>query len=377
MKDQIAILCVDDDILVLNTIKSLLEDQLSSDYIIYSALDAEEAMEVIDEILNLKYDLPVAIVDYIMPGIKGDKLMEMIHDRNPGTKNILLTGQATTDGIQNAVNKASLYRFISKPWDYDDFLMTIKEAIKTYFLEIELENERLELKKANAELRKLDQAKSYFLGLISHEINTPLFSISGYTDLIKSELEDKNMKEYIEDIDKSVTRLKRFAEYSLLSTRLISRKYELSITPITAKSIIDVSVGLSTDKLSQKSISLANDCKSNETILEIDEQLIPLALRIILENSIKFSGSGGIIKLSDCLDNAYYSLTISDSGSGFNKLSLEHAFDIFYTDELMNHQEGLGLGLALVKIIMDQHSGKVELRNNEEGGASVTLHFPV
>ena len=377
MKNQIAILCVDDDILVLNTIKSLLEDQLSSDYIIYSALDAEEAMEVIDEILNLKYDLPVAIVDYIMPGIKGDKLMEMIHDRNPGTKNILLTGQATTDGIQNAVNKASLYRFISKPWDYDDFLMTIKEAIKTYFLEIELENERLELKKANAELRKLDQAKSYFLGLISHEINTPLFSISGYTDLIKSELEDKNMKEYIEDIDKSVTRLKRFAEYSLLSTRLISRKYELSITPITAKSIIDVSVGLSTDKLSQKSISLANDCKSNETILEIDEQLIPLALRIILENSIKFSGSGGIIKLSDCLDNAYYSLTISDSGSGFNKLSLEHAFDIFYTDELMNHQEGLGLGLALVKIIMDQHSGKVELRNNEEGGASVTLHFPV
>ena len=151
---QIAILCVDDEPVVTESLRSLFSQTLKNIKIIEIAHDAEEAMEVVEEFIEDKIDLHVVISDYIMPGTKGDDLLVDIHEKFPKAKKIMLTGQSDINGVKNAINKAQLYRFLEKPWINDDMILTIRGAITAYEQETRLEQQNLELKKLNQELEK-------------------------------------------------------------------------------------------------------------------------------------------------------------------------------------------------------------------------------
>jgi response regulator RpfG family c-di-GMP phosphodiesterase len=81
----------------------------------------------------------LVIADYIMPGMKGDELLTRIHQLSPKTIKIMLTGQADVLGIGKAINKANLYRYLTKPWQADDLSLTVTEAIYRYQREQQLE----------------------------------------------------------------------------------------------------------------------------------------------------------------------------------------------------------------------------------------------
>ncbi|MBR1443569.1 MAG: response regulator [Firmicutes bacterium] len=126
------ILCVDDEKVLLNILYEQLEEWFGENYQIERALSGEEALEIIDECIADGRKVSVVISDYIMPNMKGDELLAKIKDRDPRIKKIMLTGYAAIDGIINAINKAGLYRYISKPWDNKDLMLTLLEAIKSY-----------------------------------------------------------------------------------------------------------------------------------------------------------------------------------------------------------------------------------------------------
>lgn len=151
------ILCVDDENMVLTSLKDQLKTSISG-YDIETAEDGEEALEFMEELLDEEGELSLVISDYIMPGIKGDEVLTQIHKRFPKAIKILLTGQATTDGITNAVNNANLYRYIGKPWDSKDLSLTIHEAIKSYNMERQLEVQNLSLEASNKELTAFTEA---------------------------------------------------------------------------------------------------------------------------------------------------------------------------------------------------------------------------
>lgn len=145
------ILCVDDERTVLNRLKVELKEALGNDYLIEIAETAEEALEVIEEILGNNYELPVVVADYIMPSMKGDELLQRIHQKVPKTLKIMLTGQATIEAVSNVVNHAKLYRYISKPWDPEDLKLTVTEAIRSYSQEKKLEEQNWMLQQMNQE----------------------------------------------------------------------------------------------------------------------------------------------------------------------------------------------------------------------------------
>ncbi len=146
---QVAVLCVDDEPVVTESLRTLFSQMLKNVEIIEIAHSAEEAMEVIEEFIEDEIDLQVVISDYIMPGTKGDKLLVDIHQKFPKAKKIMLTGQSDISGIKNAINKAHLYRFLEKPWSNDDMLLTIRGAITAYEQETLLEQQNRELIQLN------------------------------------------------------------------------------------------------------------------------------------------------------------------------------------------------------------------------------------
>jgi len=133
------IICVDDEQMVLTSLKSQLKHHFGNEFIIETVDSAEEAIEVFHEYIRNNAIVPLVISDQIMPGMKGDEFLKEIHSINSSTLKILLTGQASADAIGNAVNYASLYRYISKPWEQTDLNLTVAEAVRSFFQSQQLE----------------------------------------------------------------------------------------------------------------------------------------------------------------------------------------------------------------------------------------------
>ena len=151
------ILCVDDEKFVLNSLRRELNEILGADFLIETAESGEEAFDVFQEFLKEGGEIPLVISDQIMPGMKGHELFMKIHPLSPQTLNIMLTGQADLMAVTYAVNHATLYRYIPKPWEKTDLALTVKEALHKYSQAQKLEAQHRMLQQANRELALLNE----------------------------------------------------------------------------------------------------------------------------------------------------------------------------------------------------------------------------
>lgn len=129
------ILCVDDDATVLQALRTLLSKHLGRDQVVEIAESGDEALELLAELQSEGRPLAVLISDFVMPGMKGDELLARCHARSPGTVKIMLTGQSSLDGVKRAINEADLYRFLEKPFNNADLVLTAREADRRFQLE--------------------------------------------------------------------------------------------------------------------------------------------------------------------------------------------------------------------------------------------------
>jgi DNA-binding NtrC family response regulator len=147
------VICVDDEKLVLDSMRQQLRRNLANEVGIEAADSGEDALELFDELQEEGVDVPIVLSDHLMPGMKGTEVLARIHARDQRTLTILLTGQADAHAIGDAVNRAGLYRYIAKPWAEDDLVLTLREALRRYFDERRLESQNRELERLNTELR--------------------------------------------------------------------------------------------------------------------------------------------------------------------------------------------------------------------------------
>jgi signal transduction histidine kinase len=150
------IICIDDDQTVLDSLMRELSVNLGGLFEIETAMSGIEALELVSDLLEEKCEIAVVISDYIMPDMKGDEVLKHIHERSPNTLKIMLTGQATIEGVSNAVNSAQLYRYIAKPWESRQLNLTLQEALKIYWLEHQLAEQ-------NAQIRANEHRLAQFL----------------------------------------------------------------------------------------------------------------------------------------------------------------------------------------------------------------------
>jgi class 3 adenylate cyclase/DNA-binding NarL/FixJ family response regulator len=161
MKKKPTIVCVDDEPMILDGLKMQLKKAFKEEYLIETAEGGRDALDLIQELKQDNYETVLIISDYIMPDLKGDELLKEIHIILPDALKIMLTGQADIEAVTNVINYAKLYRYISKPWQADDLILTVKEAVHSYFQEKKLAEQNAQLQKMNGELESLtnQQAK--------------------------------------------------------------------------------------------------------------------------------------------------------------------------------------------------------------------------
>ena len=127
-----SILCVDDENIVLDSLKSQLKRRLGNSFSYETALNAEEAFEIIADLYSEGIKIVLIVSDWLMPGIKGDEFLVKVHELYPDMINILLTGRAELEAIENAKNNANLFACLEKPWTEDELINIIKKAMEEF-----------------------------------------------------------------------------------------------------------------------------------------------------------------------------------------------------------------------------------------------------
>jgi len=126
------ILCVDDEKYVLDTLRTQILNHYGSKYECEIAENAEEAIELIEELKIDDLMIIIIVSDWLMPGQKGDEFLINIHKRFPNIVKVMLTGQANANAIEKTKNEASLHRCLQKPWKEVDLIETIETGLKKY-----------------------------------------------------------------------------------------------------------------------------------------------------------------------------------------------------------------------------------------------------
>lgn len=149
------IVCVDDEVTVLETLREQLREHFDDTHEVEIASSAEEGLELIEQISESGELVEVVISDQVMPGMKGDKFLENVHTQYPDVIKILLTGQAGLQNTIHAVNHGGLNRYVEKPWNMDTLKNDIQSLIDKFRQNIE--NQRM-LKNLEARVAELESS---------------------------------------------------------------------------------------------------------------------------------------------------------------------------------------------------------------------------
>ncbi|HIK33986.1 MAG TPA: response regulator [Oscillatoriales cyanobacterium M59_W2019_021] len=126
---EAAILCVDDELVILKSLEIELHSAFGDNYLYEFAESADEALEIIDELDEDEVQILIIVSDWLMPGMKGDEFLIEVHKKYPKIVKLMLTGQADEDAVERAKQYANLYRYIPKPWNNQELIGIIRSAL--------------------------------------------------------------------------------------------------------------------------------------------------------------------------------------------------------------------------------------------------------
>jgi signal transduction histidine kinase/ActR/RegA family two-component response regulator len=233
---------------------------------------------------------------------------------------------------------------------------------------------------ARSEAEVANRAKDEFLATLSHELRTPLTAILGWTRILrKEEVDEPTRTRGLEVIERNVQAQTRLIEDVLDVSRIITGKMQLNVRRVEMPAVIDAAVESVRPAAEAKKIEVVPVVEGAPTIMGDGERLQQVVWNL-LSNAIKFTPNGGRIEVRLRTQGEDVELQVADSGKGIASEFLPYVFDRFRQADSTSTRThgGLGIGLALVRHLVELHGGSVEARSAGEGrGATFCINLPV
>lgn len=246
------------------------------------------------------------------------------------------------------------------------------------------ESEREELLKseraARSEAEAASRLKDEFLATVSHELRTPLNAMLGWTSLLRAgNLGSEEMPRALEVIERNARSQAKIIEDLLDVSRIITGKLNLEIKQFDAAGLIKAVIESVAPAAAAKEINIRQNIVAGDNFIYGDAARLQQVLWNLLTNSIKFTPPGGRIELKLHREDSNLIIAVSDTGKGIAAEFLPHVFDRFRQADgtTTRHFGGLGLGLAIVRHLVEQHGGTVAVASDGENkGATFTIKLP-
>ncbi|MCK5912414.1 MAG: response regulator [Desulfuromusa sp.] len=359
---QKTLLCVDDD----QAIRGLCVSALNN----YKVLLAKDGFEAL-QILEIE-DIDIVLSDIMMPKLGGLELLKEIKKQHPDQSVILMTGYSDKDLILEALQTGA-DNFITKPINVLQLCTTIERIL-----------ERQKIRKELADLKRTEQLKSDFLGLISHKLKTPTTAISLFIQNIAEGVEspeDANFKQMVEMVQAETIHLEQLIQDLLYFSEATLQENNSELEPVDLGLIAERMIIAMQPAASHRKIHFDSSIKPPlpPKPLMLNPQRISFAIRALLDNAIKFTPEGGSIKIKGEIDTEHVKLAIKDTGVGISQQELAKIFNKFYQidPEHTGQVRGFGLGLYYARDFIRSMGGQLYIESQPELGTVATIEFPL
>ena len=371
-------------------VKVLLVEDDEDDYLLAKDLFEEIAGEgyelewvrSFDEALALEntdcYD--ICLLDYRLGEHDGIELMAELRSRGFKCPMILLTGQgdlevdrmATIAGasdylVKGQINPAVLER-------------SVRYAIQQRLLENERINHIRE-QEARVQAEAANRAKDDFLAVLSHELRTPLNAMLGWARLLRTNKDNDDIfVRAVDAIERSALMQTKFVDDLLDVTRIVNGQLSLARADVDLGPLVEAAIDGIQPTADAKSIEVKTDVDKEIGIVSGDPERIQQIVNNLLSNAVKFTPEGGTISVLLEKEDGKARLQVTDTGVGISKEFLPQVFDRYKQahNATTNRKGGLGLGLAIVRYLVEKHDGTVGVDSDGEGkGATFTVHLPL
>lgn len=355
------ILIVDDELEIRENLVKIFE---FSNYTVYSAKDGLEALHY------ARIYLPdIILTDIMMPNMDGLELLSNIQQDVDlaGIPVLLLTARADQHAIKKSL-KLGAEVILTKPFDIDELLSNV---------EIRLDKKRKREKHLKS---KIEILQSNLSRSLPHEVRTPLNAVLGYSDFLKNnftKLNNDEIFDMLSEINKGGKRLQRildnFLYYAnlehILNTPSEKIKESENIVIGADKYIVDITLM----KLYEDDRVDDLNAHLEDVDLKISEKYLSKLIEEIIDNAIKFSKPKTPIVLKGIKKQDYYHLQITDYGIGFTKEQIDMVDAYIQFNRKFNEQQGIGLGIAIVKDIVNIFDGKYYIESEEEKFTTINI----
>ncbi|MFA5199686.1 MAG: ATP-binding protein [Candidatus Omnitrophota bacterium] len=245
-------------------------------------------------------------------------------------------------------------------------------------LEMKVEERTHQLTSALDEVQKMSKRKSDFISSVSHELRTPLTSIKGYAAILLAgslgNLPDE-IKTKLEKINRHSDELVHMINDLLDIARIESGKVDMKLENLDLKAITEKIFDLLTPQATTKNISFGSNIPDSCQIIQADRSQIERVFINLVGNALKFTPQNGKIDISAHCSNKIIQIDVKDSGFGIPEEAQEHLFEEFYrVDNKINQEvKGTGLGLALIKHIIEAHGGRIWVKSKLGEGSTFSF----
>jgi PAS domain S-box-containing protein len=257
-------------------------------------------------------------------------------------------------------------------------------ALRAYATALEdtVRRERDARERETAALRTAEEAlrlKDEFLATLSHELRTPLTAISGWLQILERNRDAVRLDRGLDAIQRNSTLLARLIGDLVDVSRIVTGTLTLRVQPTDVDRVVDAAIDSVRNEIHIKQLQVAVAAAPDLEPIAADPDRLQQVVRNLLSNAIKFTPAGGRIAIGARREGTMVELTVADTGSGIRAEFLPHVFDRFSQQDggKTRQHGGMGLGLAIVRHLVDMHGGTVSVSSVEGKGATFTVRLPV
>ena len=343
MKNRIKALIVDDEPHNVNIMKEILS--FHPQYECRGATSGEKALAMLEN-----YFPEIILLDVMMPGIDGYEVCRRIRAQatHKFSKIIMISGMSMIDDRLKGYD-AGADDYLTKPYVEDELIAKLNVYSKLNRME------------------EVDNLKTTALNLISHETRTPLNGIILGSELLMEmeSLPDKARK-YVTMVRESGLKIQILVE-KISKYCSLRDSVEKKLTRNSLNSLIINIINSLSKKESCDGVKLLCDCDNDITFVA-DWALLKDAFTYVIENSINNNNKTGVVTIKCLKTPSFINVEVRDQGPGVDASSADRMFDGLFIHDLLHHERGMGLSIAIAKIIFEEHGGLISCRNRNVCG---------
>ena len=345
--------------------------------VLLKARSGPEALELL-----LQYDVALAILDVQMPEMDGYDLAELMRgtERTGRVPIIFLTAGAADRQRRFRGYETGAVDFLNKPIEPDILRSKASVFFELYQQRHQIAAQRDELRAYAGALMEADRRKDEFLATLAHELRNPLAPIRNGLDILRADPEAPNAEEIRDMMDRQLSHLLRLVDDLMDVSRVSQGKIELRKARIRLSDVLKAAVEASNPLITTGGHELVLDLPDAPVWLDADLTRLSQVVSNLLNNAAKYTPEGGKLVLSARRNGDEVLITVSDNGVGIPSDMLPRVFDLFtqVRDNIHRSHGGLGIGLALVKQLVEMHGGAIVAESAGPGkGSSFQLRLRV